>query len=130
MGYFGAITVVCTVPFFIVQKHRPGQQLPEGTSWWSVGFKCVSLMLNCDTSANTNRQIWSAMKSAKDLRQCMLYLLAFFMLQESKYKKQTLPIRDSYINYNLAFGTYFQITGILQNEYVLFILRMRLRIGF
>lgn len=39
MGYFGAITVVCTVPFFIVQKHRPGQQLPEGTNWWTVGFK-------------------------------------------------------------------------------------------
>ncbi|KAJ3492436.1 hypothetical protein NLG97_g5396 [Lecanicillium saksenae] len=83
MGYFGALTVICTVPFFIVQKHRPGQQLPEGTSFWSVGFK----------------QIWSAMKSAKELRQCMLYLLAFFMLQET-------------------FGTYFNITGILQNEVI------------
>lgn len=37
MGYFGAITLVCTVPFFLVQKHRPGQQLPEGTKWWLVG---------------------------------------------------------------------------------------------
>ncbi|KAJ6787529.1 hypothetical protein PWT90_02784 [Aphanocladium album] len=83
MGYFGALTVICTVPFFLVQKHRPGQQLPEGTSFWSVGFK----------------QIWSAMKSAKELRQCLLYLLAFFMLQET-------------------FGTYFNITGILQNEVI------------
>lgn len=39
MGYFGAITVICTLPFFIVQKHRPGQQLPEGTKWWLVGPK-------------------------------------------------------------------------------------------
>lgn len=31
MGYFGALTVICTVPFFIVQKRRPGQQLPAGT---------------------------------------------------------------------------------------------------
>ncbi|TQV97545.1 hypothetical protein V2A60_006704 [Cordyceps javanica] len=83
MGYFGALTVICTVPFFLVQKHRPGQQLPEGTSFWSVGFK----------------QIWSAIKSAKQLRQCLLYLLAFFMLQET-------------------FGTYFNITGILQNEVI------------
>ena len=37
MGYFGAITVICTVPFFLVQKHRPGQQIPEGTKWWLVG---------------------------------------------------------------------------------------------
>ncbi|KAM3545891.1 hypothetical protein ARSEF1564_001172 [Beauveria bassiana] len=83
MGYFGALTVICTLPFFLVQKHRPGQQLPEGTSFCSVGFK----------------QIWSAIKSAKELRQCLLYLLAFFMLQET-------------------FGTYFNITGILQNEVI------------
>lgn len=43
MGYFGAITVICTVPFFIVQKHRPGQQLPEGTRWWLVGPMSVQL---------------------------------------------------------------------------------------
>ncbi len=41
MGYFGVITVITTVPFFIVQKHRPGQQLPEGTKWWLVGPKSV-----------------------------------------------------------------------------------------
>lgn len=68
MGYFGAITLICTVPFFITHKHRPGQQLPEGTRWWAVGPK----------------QVWSAAKSAKQLRQCMLYLVAFFMLQESE----------------------------------------------
>ena len=68
MAYFGMITVVCTVPFFIVQKHRPGQQLPEGTSWLLVGPK----------------QVWSAMKAARQLKQCMLYLVAYFMLQESK----------------------------------------------
>ena len=39
MGYFGAITLLCTVPFFIVQQHRPGQQIPEGTKWFNVGFK-------------------------------------------------------------------------------------------
>ncbi|PMB67070.1 Autophagy-related protein 22 [Beauveria bassiana] len=41
MGYFGALTVICTLPFFLVQKHRPGQQLPEGTSFCSVGFKVI-----------------------------------------------------------------------------------------
>lgn len=83
MGYFGAITLVCTLPFFIVQKHRPGQQLPEGTKWWLVG----------------PQQVWSAWKSARQLKQCMLYLVAYFMLQET-------------------FGTYFNVTGILQNEVI------------
>jgi hypothetical protein len=31
-----------------------------------------------------NRQVWSAAKSAAHLKQCMLYLVAYFMLQESK----------------------------------------------
>ncbi|KXL42006.1 MAG: hypothetical protein FE78DRAFT_155351 [Acidomyces sp. 'richmondensis'] len=83
MGYFGAITVICTVPFFIVQKHRAGQQLPEGTKFWTVG----------------PLQVWSAMKSAAKLKQCMLYLIAYFMLNET-------------------FGTYFNVTGLLQNEVI------------
>ncbi|KAL1411607.1 hypothetical protein Q8F55_002571 [Vanrija albida] len=81
MGYFGALTVLCTMPFFIVQKHRPGQKLPEGTRWWLAG----------------PQQVWSALKSVRELKQCILYLVAYFMLQET-------------------FGTYFNITGILQNE--------------
>jgi hypothetical protein len=39
MGYFGAITVLTTLPFFIVQKKRAGQQLPAGTKFWNVGPK-------------------------------------------------------------------------------------------
>jgi len=83
MGYFGAITVICTVPFFIVHKHRPGQALPDGSKWWNVGMK----------------QVWSAMRSARELKQCMMYLFAYFMLNET-------------------FGTYFNVTGILQNEVI------------
>lgn len=68
MGYFGAITVICTVPFFLVQKHRPGQQLPAGSNFFTAGPK----------------QVWSAMKSAVHLKQCLLYLVCYFMLQESE----------------------------------------------
>lgn len=83
MGYFGALTVACTIPFFIVHKHRPGQQLPAGTKWWFAG----------------PQQVWIAAKSARKLKQCLLYLVAYFMLQET-------------------FGTYFNVTGILQNEVI------------
>lgn len=54
LGYFGAITVICTVPFFIVQKHRAGQQLPEGTSWWTVGPKCVLIYTIYLSSTNNS----------------------------------------------------------------------------
>ena len=39
LGMFGAVTVVTTIPYMIIMKHRPGQQLPLNTSWWLVGPK-------------------------------------------------------------------------------------------
>ena len=41
LGMFGAVTVVTTIPYLVVMKHRPGQQLPLNTSWWLVGPKRV-----------------------------------------------------------------------------------------
>ncbi|KAL2213234.1 autophagy protein [Sarocladium strictum] len=85
MGYFGALTLICTVPFFILQKHRPGLQLPKDTSMVTAGPK----------------QVWMGMKSAKQLKQCLLYLAAYFFLHE-------------------AWGTYWSVTGILQNDTINF----------
>jgi hypothetical protein len=34
---------------------------------------------------DVSRQVWSAMKSAAQLRQCLLYLVAYFMLNESEW---------------------------------------------
>ena len=39
LGYFGAISILLSVPFFIVNKHRPGQQLPAGSSLLTAGPK-------------------------------------------------------------------------------------------
>ena len=38
MGFFGAVCVIVTIPYFIAQNRRPGQQLPTGVKWWNVGF--------------------------------------------------------------------------------------------
>jgi hypothetical protein len=39
LGYFGIVTALTSAPFFIVYKHRPGQQLPVGTKWYLAGPK-------------------------------------------------------------------------------------------
>lgn len=41
MGFLSACTVLVTVPFFLAQQHRPGQQLPAGTKMWQAGPKSV-----------------------------------------------------------------------------------------
>ena len=39
VGTFGAINVVCCLPWFIFEQYRPGQQLPKGTGWMMAGPK-------------------------------------------------------------------------------------------
>jgi len=63
------MTVLCTTPWFIVGKHRPGQKLPDGTKWWQAG----------------PRQVYQAARYLKDLKQPLLYLIAYFLLQECEY---------------------------------------------
>ena len=38
MGFFGACCVLASVPYFLAERRRPGQQLPRGAKWWNVGF--------------------------------------------------------------------------------------------
>ncbi|ORY26764.1 putative autophagy protein [Naematelia encephala] len=81
MAYYTPIIVACTLPFFLVMKWRPGQQVPEGVPLWQVG----------------PRQVWYAAKCAAQLKQCLLYLAAYFFLFE-------------------AIGAYISVFVILQNE--------------
>jgi hypothetical protein len=59
--------------------------------------------------------VWSAAKSASHLRQTLLYLVAYFMLQESRCCNVHRTTYDG-ANICAAFGTYFNVTGLLQNE--------------
>ena len=58
LGLWGALTVVCTLPWFVLEQHRPGQKLPDGTGWLLAGPK----------------QVWQAVKCARHLSQIWLYL--------------------------------------------------------
>ena len=83
MAYFATVCVICTLPYFLLQKFRPGQQLPKDTHFLTAGPK----------------QVWSALKSTRQLKQCILYLIAYFLLHEMS-------------------GTAGSIQGILQNEVI------------
>ena len=67
--------------YIFAKNPRPGQRLPDGTPFWQAGI----------------RQAWRAMKYAKDLKQFILYLVGYFIIQE-------------------AFGGSGTIQTILQNE--------------
>lgn len=81
LAYLGVVVVLCTVPYFFFQKFRPGQAVPANTPLWKLGPK----------------QLWSAMKCLPYLKNAMLYLIGYCIMQE-------------------AFGAAGGMTGILQAE--------------
>ncbi|ORX35484.1 autophagy protein [Kockovaella imperatae] len=83
IGFFGVICVITTVPFFILQKRRSGQQLPAGKGWILAG----------------PRQVLQGAKQARHLKQVLIYLAAYFLLQD-------------------AYGTSGSVRGIQQNSVI------------
>lgn len=79
LGYFGVLTLACTVPFFVLQKFRPGQALPEGANPLTIG----------------PRQVWQALKSVRNLKHAILYLVAYALLQEGEYSYRRLSAAHS-----------------------------------
>jgi len=60
----GTIPVLCALPWFILEKRRPGLDLPVGTNPLTVGIK----------------QIYAAVKECWKLKQTFLYLLFYFLM--------------------------------------------------
>lgn len=61
-----AYWVVLGLPWFFIQKKRPGPSLPKGEHWVTIGWK----------------QIWIALKQYKRLPYTFIYLFAFFLLAD------------------------------------------------
>ncbi|KAI1621880.1 MFS general substrate transporter [Exophiala viscosa] len=106
IAYTTGIWIVFAIPWFIKEQKRPGQQLPPGTSYLTIGFV----------------NFWQALKEIRKLKQVMLYLAAFFILSDAENTVVTVigTLQNSVVSYDiitlnyltiLAFGT--QGTGML-----------------
>ena len=65
-AYSGAVWVVCALPWFVLEKHRPGRKLPEGASYWTIGF----------------RTLWIAFQKLRGLTDTILYLAFYFLFSD------------------------------------------------
>lgn len=57
-------SVLCALPWFLLEKRRPGLALPKGTSLLTVGFK----------------QTYIAFRECMRLKQTFLYLIFYFLM--------------------------------------------------
>lgn len=66
VGFFGVVWVISSIPWFVLEQHRPGQQLPDNTSWLTVGPK----------------QVWEAARNVAQLKQTFLFLAGYFLIAD------------------------------------------------
>lgn len=58
------IPVLCAIPWFLIEKRRPGLSLPPGTTLLTIGFK----------------QTYVAFRECMRLKQTFLYLIFYFLM--------------------------------------------------
>ncbi|KAE8260355.1 hypothetical protein A4X13_0g393 [Tilletia indica] len=66
-GFGGATWLLFALPWFFLEKHRPGQKLPKGYNYLTVAY--LQLRLAC-------KHIWR-------LKQTLLYLIFYFLLSDT-----------------------------------------------
>ncbi|KAK4702256.1 hypothetical protein P7C70_g3970, partial [Phenoliferia sp. Uapishka_3] len=97
-AYSGGVWVVCALPWFFLEKTRPGQPLPAGSNYVSTGI-------------NT---IWNAMKEARKLTDTVIYLVFYFLMSDVLNTTVTVisTLQYALVSYNTLQLTYLLIVGI------------------
>ncbi|TXT13410.1 hypothetical protein VHUM_00777 [Vanrija humicola] len=87
--------VVLGLPWFFMQKNRPGPPLPKGEHWLTIGWK----------------QIGKAIKQYKRLPYTFIYLFSFFLLADALNTTGTLVgiVQNEHIQFSFLQSTYLGI---------------------
>ncbi|RSH90427.1 hypothetical protein EHS25_001032 [Saitozyma podzolica] len=92
LAFTNCYWIVCGLPWFFLQKKRPGPSLPKGESWFTIGWK----------------QIWKALRQWKRLPYTFIYLFAFFLLADGLNTTGTVVtiVQNQHIQFSFLESTY------------------------
>ncbi|KAK4052062.1 hypothetical protein OIV83_002356 [Microbotryomycetes sp. JL201] len=98
IAYSGAVWLVCALPWFAFEKHRPGRELPPGSTFLTVGFQ----------------NLYQAAKNSKHLPDTLLYLITFFLMSDTLNTAVTVigTLQSSVLVYNSIQLNYVLLVGI------------------
>jgi len=105
IAFSGAVWLLCALPWFYLEKRRPGLKLPPGTSSLTIGF----------------RQTYVAFRECLKLKQTFLYLCFYFIMGDCLNTSVTVigTLQNSVVSYStlqltllLIVGIFTQATGI------------------
>ncbi|KAH7930161.1 MFS general substrate transporter [Leucogyrophana mollusca] len=99
IAFSGAIWLLCALPWFFLEKRRPGLSLPPGTSLLTVGF----------------RQTYVALRECLRLKQTFLYLVFYFLMGDVLNTTVTVigTLQNSVVAYSTLQLTLLLIVGIV-----------------
>lgn len=98
VAFATGVWLLLAMPWFIIEKRRPGQSLPPGMNIVMVGFWQLYRALT---------QIWR-------LKQSLLYLVGYFLLGDSLNTTVTVvaTLQNTVVEYNTLTLTYLLLVGI------------------
>lgn len=105
VGFSAGAWVICAIPWFVLEKRRPGQPLPPGTNYFTAAVK----------------QACIAAKHLRHLRQTLVYLVFYFLFSDalntsvtviSTIQNQVVSFSTTKLNVLLIVGIAAQAVGI------------------
>ena len=98
IAFATGIWMLLAIPWFVLEKRRPGQQVPPGMGIVRAGFWQL---------ARAGQQIWR-------LKQSLLYLVGYFLLGDSLNTTVTVigTLQNSIVAYDTLTLTYLLLVGI------------------
>ncbi|TCD63208.1 hypothetical protein EIP91_005847 [Steccherinum ochraceum] len=99
IAFSGGCWLLCALPWFYLEKKRPGLSLPPGTSLLTIGFK----------------QTYVAFRECMRLKQTFLYLIFFFLMGDVLNTTVTVigTLQNSVVSYSTLELTELLIVGIV-----------------
>ena len=110
VAFSAGVWTICALPWFVLEKRRPGQPLPPGTTYLTAAVK----------------QAFLAAKHLRRLKQTLLYLVFYFLFSDalntsvtviSTIQNEVVSFSTTKLNLLLIVGIAAQAVGI----YVLFV---------
>ncbi|THH32255.1 hypothetical protein EUX98_g1933 [Antrodiella citrinella] len=99
IAFAGGCWLLCALPWFWLEKRRPGLAMPPGTSLLTIGFK----------------QTYVAFRECMRLKQTFLYLIFFFLMGDVLNTTVTVvgTLQNSVVSYSTLQLTLLLIVGIV-----------------
>lgn len=98
IAYCTGVWIVLAIPWFVLEKRRPGQNIPAGLNVFTV----------------LPWTVWRAMTQIWQLKQTLLYLVGFFILSDSLNTTVSVigTLQNAITSYNSLTLAYLLIVGI------------------